>query len=99
MVNALPLNFDAASRGPPALIVVGVQWCGHCQQFKPELESWSLGGVRVYWVDGDNDARAQNWKVDGYPTILYRPSAGGLYKYNGPRTLQGVKRFIAALEP
>ena len=99
MINDLPQAFNAARAGPPALLVVGVAWCGHCQEFKPELESWKASwDARVYWVDGDGDERAKDWNIDGYPTILYRPSGGGLYKYEGPRTLRGVQRFMQTLE-
>jgi thiol-disulfide isomerase/thioredoxin len=99
MINALPSSFNPARAGPPALIVVGVTWCGHCQDFKPELESWkSALPARVYWADGDHDERTKQWSIEGYPTILYRPSTGGLHKYLGPRTLSGVQRFIRTLE-
>ena len=94
----LPANFNAARPGPQALIVVGVDACGWCQQFKPELKAMEPQlAARIYWVDG-GDPRAQNWSVDGYPTILYHASAGGLYKYNGARTLQGIQRFIDTVE-
>jgi hypothetical protein len=103
-VSKLPNTFEVnptAGRphGPAALIVVGTEWCGHCKQFKPELNSWKFGsGTKVYWADGDSDPRTKNWKIDGYPTILYKPSTGGLFKYTGSRDLPGVKRFIASLE-
>jgi hypothetical protein len=99
MINGLPDSFNAARPGPAALIVVGVTWCGHCQEFKPELASWNLPNTRVYWVDGDDDPRTQAWNIDGYPTILYHPTTGGLYKYNGSRDIQGVRKFIRSLEP
>lgn len=54
--------------------------------------------TRVYGVNGDEDARTQEWKIDGYPTLLYRPRSGGLYKYDGDRSLQSINTFINALE-
>ena len=54
--------------------------------------------ARVYNVDGDADPRVADWQVDGYPMILYHASRGGLYKHTGPRTLQGIERFIASAE-
>jgi len=100
MSRTLPANFDPARPGPQALIAVGVEWCGYCKEFKPELKAWEpkLRGTRVYWVDGDADRRAKSWGIDGYPTVLYHASAGGLYKYTGQRTLQGIERFIASIE-
>jgi hypothetical protein len=55
-------------------------------------------GVRVYWVDGDTDPRVKEWKVDGYPSVYYRASSGGLYKYEGDRTARGITRFIKSIE-
>ena len=57
-----------------------------------------LVGVRVYSVDGDHDTRPEAWGVDGYPTVFYRARAGGLYKYEGNRTLQGIQKFILSIE-
>lgn len=54
--------------------------------------------ARVYKVNGDEDIRAQQWNVTGYPTLLYRPTTGGLYKYNGARTQEGINAFIRSLE-
>ena len=97
--RSLPKSFDAASPGPKALILVTVEWCGYCQQFKPELKNMeSKLSARVYNVDGDADPRVADWQVDGYPMILYHASRGGLYKHTGPRTLQGIERFIASAE-
>ena len=100
MFRTLPATFDPSRAGPRALLVVGAEWCGYCQQFKPELKKMEsqLKGVRVYWVDGDSDGRVADWKVDGFPTVLYRASQGGLYKYNGQRSADGIKRFIESIE-
>lgn len=99
MLRTLPTSFNAALPGPQALIVVGVDWCGHCQRFKPELEAMEPRlHARVYWVDGDRDPRVKQWKIDGYPTILYKKSGGGMYRYNGQRTLEGIRRFIDSME-
>lgn len=97
---ALPRAADLAAPGPAALIVVGVDWCGHCQTFKKDLKNFALppGVNKVYWVDGDNDARAQSWKIDGYPTTFYKPSSGGLYKHAGDRSNASINRFISSLE-
>lgn len=97
--RSLPSSFNVAYPGPQALIAVGTDWCGYCRQFKPELKAMEPElGVRVYWVDGDSDPRVQDWKVDGYPSVYYKASEGGLYKYEGDRTARGIQRFIASIE-
>jgi len=99
MFRSLPSNFDPARPGPQALIVVGVEWCGYCQQFKPELKAMEKKlTARVYWVDGDADPRPKSWGVQGFPTVLYHASGGGLYKYNGERTRRGIERFVESIE-
>ena len=99
-MRSLPVTFNPARSGPPALIMVYAEWCGFCQEFKPVLKQMepNLVGVRVYTVNGDDDPRAQEWGVDGYPSLFYRARKGGMYKYEGNRTLQGVIRFITAVE-
>ena len=97
--RSFPKSADVARPGPPALIVIGTDWCGFCQQFKPELKAMERQlTCKIYWVDGDSDPRAKAWKVDGYPTVMYHPSAGGLYRFDGQRTLNGIRKFIDSLE-
>ena len=100
MFRSLPTSFDPARPGPAALIVVGTEWCGFCTQFKPELKAMEpkLRTTRVYWVDGDSDPRVKEWKVSGFPSVLYHASEGGLYSYKGTRSLGGIRRFIASIE-
>jgi len=95
----LPSGFRPERSGPAALIMVYAEWCGFCSEFMPQLKAMeSKIPARVYKVDGDQDPRAQQWNITGYPTLLYRPTAGGLYKYNGARTLAGITAFIRSLE-
>jgi len=97
--RSLPSNFNPARPGPQTLVVVGVDWCGYCQELKPQLKKMEPKLTpRVYWVDGDSDPRVKEWGVDGFPTILYRASEGGLYKYDGDRTLRGIERFVNSIE-
>ena len=99
MFRSLPLEFDPARPGPAALIVVGTEWCGFCTQFKPELKAMEPKlSARVYWVDGDSDPRVKDWKVSGFPSVLYHAPRGGLYKFNGTRSLGGIERFIASIK-
>ena len=99
-MRSLPVTFNPARSGPPALITVVASWCSFCNEWLPQLKLMEpkLVGVRVYTVDGDHDPRAQEWQVDGYPSIYYRARKGGLYKYEGNRSLQGIMRFIQAVE-
>lgn len=98
-MRSFPKHVDVARPGPPALIVVGTDWCGFCQEFKPQLEAMEKQlTCKVYWVDGDTDPRLKAWRVNSFPTVLYHASGGGLFKYNGQRTLNGIRKFIDSLE-
>ena len=98
MLRTLPKEFDPSRPGPAALIVVMVDWCGYCREFKPQLDKMQKYlSPRVYKIDGDADPRAREW-ASGYPTILYRASVGGLYRYDGPRTVLGIQKFADKVE-
>ena len=85
MSRTLPANFDPARPGPQALIAVGVEWCGYCKEFKPELKAWEpkLRGTRVYWVDGDADRLGRNatcsftWAPGSVAVVAARSVDGG----------------------
>lgn len=98
-MSTLPASFDPAAPGAPALIVVKADWCGHCKTFVPEVKRMRPHlRARVYVVDGDADPRVKGWKVEGYPTVLFRPAAGGLFRYDGgDRSLAALQRFMAAV--
>lgn len=99
MFRSLPQSFRPSRSGPAALILVYAEWCGFCQEFMPALKKMESNiAARVYGVNGDEDARTQQWKIEGYPTLLYRPRQGGLYKYEGDRSLQSINAFINSLE-
>ena len=103
MVYTLPSKFDTRKPGPPAVIFVMVGWCGHCKTLKPrlgEFERILRGKVSVYTVDGDaSPDRVREFRVDGFPTIVYKTSTGKLYKYEGPREPAALAKFIASVDP
>jgi thiol-disulfide isomerase/thioredoxin len=106
MVLTLPDSFQVDRPSPPALIVVGTEWCGFCAQFKPELKELErklAGRVRVYWVDGDaSPERVREWNVDGFPTVLYKPTTPGrMVKYpdDASRTASAIHSFVTKFDP
>lgn len=71
----------------PAVLFVKAEWCGHCQNTKPEIRKAGdiLGTVLpIYTIDGDKDKekpffkqlKRAGLKVDGYPTIAFLNAAG-----------------------
>lgn len=99
-MRSLPSNFPLQRPGPPGLIIVGTEWCGHCASLKPlvpDIERALGRRVPVYWVDGDT-ITAEQFRVDGYPTVLYKSTARETYRYEGPRTPQAIARFVANVD-
>jgi thioredoxin-like negative regulator of GroEL len=93
----LPNNFNATAPGPAAAIFVMVDWCGHCASLKPALPSFerALGRqARVYVVDGDaSPDRVHEFRVEGFPTIMYKTTSGKLWRYDGPRDPESFAMF------
>lgn len=77
----------------PALLFVKAEWCGHCQEAKPQLRKAAaiLGSVLpVYEVDSDKHADVvEKLNIRGFPTIFFRFADGSLKEYKGAR--QGQK--------
>ncbi len=72
------------------LLLIYVDWCGHCKRFKPIYEETSktIGStINMYKIDGDlcpNVAKMYN--IRGYPSILMLDDKGKMISdYKGPR--------------
>jgi hypothetical protein len=78
----------------------GVDWCPHCVSAKPVFESLgptvTIGdhSVALRYVNPEKDG-AEGYEIDGFPTF-YLEHAGKKTKYNGPRTADGFREFLAS---
>lgn len=87
------------------------EWCGHCQDFKPEwakIESELKGGKKINGkvvtavaVDAGGDdpaakALSKQYGVNGFPTIKCIQS-GKVDTHEGDRSLSGVMDFIKSV--
>jgi thiol-disulfide isomerase/thioredoxin len=77
-------------------------WCGHSRAFLPEwtkFEEWAKNNVdkvrvgSVRCEDG-NEATCSQKGVRGYPTVMLYLADGSAHKYEGERTVDGLKQFI-----
>merc|ERR1712157_296604 len=84
--------------GDPWLVEFYAPWCGHCQRLEPEWKSASAevhektgNKVKMGMVDATQEqATAQQYGIQGYPTIkLFFPD-GRVEDYNGGRTANDI---------
>lgn len=78
------------------LIFFYADWCGHCKQFKPEVEKYK--GVSVQSVDCTNPgskekALMKEYDVTGFPSMFYK-SGSNQATFNKQRTVEGINEFV-----
>jgi protein disulfide-isomerase A1 len=105
--DALPVkvlvgkNFDevAMDAEKHVLIEFYAPWCGHCKQLAPiwdQLGEAYEDNANIVIAKMDSTANElENVKVQGFPTIkLFKKGDNAIIDYNGPRTLEGFKKFL-----
>ena len=87
----------------PELVLYYATWCHFSREF---LGVWSnfekyakdnLPNIRVMAVrcEGENEATCNQKGVNGYPTVILYMVDGTEHKFEGPRTVDGLKQFVA----
>lgn len=89
----------ALSQDKAVFVEFYAPWCGHCKQLAP---IWDQLGEEY----NDNDKiviakmdattnEVEEVKVQSFPTLKYFPAGSDqVVDYNGPRTLEGFKKFL-----
>ncbi|XP_023324566.1 thioredoxin domain-containing protein 5 [Eurytemora carolleeae] len=79
-------------------VMMYAPWCGHCQQLKPvweQLAKSQVSGVKISKIDCTaNQEICKSFLVHGYPTLLYFRNGENLGKYDGDKSLNGLKKHI-----
>ena len=86
----------------PELVLYYATWCHYSREF---LGDWSkfdqyakdnLPKIRVMAVrcEGENEATCQQKGVNSYPTVILYMVDGSEHKFEGPRTVDGLKQFV-----
>jgi thioredoxin-like negative regulator of GroEL len=86
--------------GTAVFYMIGVSWCGHCKDAKPEFvklgRQQTINGraVNMRFVDAEKQkAVAQKYGVESYPTFILSID-GRTVPYNGARTAAAFKAFL-----
>lgn len=82
-----------------SLTAYTVEWCPHCQHFKPELaklgSSQTVNGktVSIISIDPEAEPSKKNPAVKGYPTVFFSGPSGEK-EYTGERTAEAITAFL-----
>jgi len=94
-------NFEevALNKDKDVLVEFYAPWCGHCKQLTPiweELGEAYKDHETILITKMDSTANElETVKVQGFPTIkLFQKETNAVIDYNGPRTLDGLKKFL-----
>lgn len=94
-------NFEkiALDANKDVLVEFYAPWCGHCKQLVPiydKLAESLKDNENIVIAKMDATANElENIKVSSFPTIkLFTKGENQVIEYNGPRTLEGMKKFV-----
>ncbi len=83
-----------------AFVLFFADWCGHCQDLKPEYIKFAdvAQFIKVHAIDTENEKtlmdKLQHKKspvqIEGFPTIWIYSDGEPYKEYDGPRTYQGL---------
>lgn len=80
-------------------------WCGHCQQAKPDFTTFAGNGTIkigekdcvIRMVSPENEPeKAKGKTIKGFPTFLLETVDGKVVEYTGERNVSGYTAFLNA---
>jgi thiol-disulfide isomerase/thioredoxin len=84
MLRTLPKEFDPSRPGPAALIVVMVDWCGYCREFKPQLDKMLKIIIKYFQI----------WFVQNLNIIIFGKSFYRNFKHKLIFLAESVRKLI-----
>ena len=87
-----------------SIIIAYMPWCGHCKTMVDVVSELVRNGSCVFTINCQKQLElTKMFKIDSFPTILYRKGLGyekgptkiaDLQKYNGPRSLEALTTLL-----
>lgn len=105
LVYSIFLNKNSNMSGgkaKPSMKLYYAEWCGHCQNFKPEWENFENNSkfknkINIKSVDCTDNSKVVNEnQVEGFPTVRYYPveNKEKYIEYTGGRTFNDLEAFV-----
>jgi protein disulfide isomerase len=102
VVKVTAANFDEVVNAPgkDVMIEFYAPWCGHCKQLKPVYKKLAaqfkdVPSVTIAAMDATASDPPKDYKVEGYPTILFVPSGTKkAVSYDDGRDLASMAAYI-----
>jgi len=83
---------------PTTLTYYYMENCGHCKRFNPEWDTFVqnyTGPVKLRKVEmNEAGGDLEKYNISGFPTILAVDENGDKKDYDGPRTSEGLTKFL-----
>jgi protein disulfide isomerase len=88
------------------LLEMYAPWCGHCKKLAPIYDDLAkeyvgVSDLLIAKVDAQANDIPAPYSASGFPTIYWSPKGqkSAPVKFNGDRTVEGFKKFIAEKRP
>ena len=87
---------------PATLTYYYMENCGHCKRFAPEWDTFVqnyTGPVKLRKVEmNEAGGDLEKYNINGFPTILAVDENGDKKDYDGPRTSEGLTKFLDGMK-
>lgn len=92
----------------PCMVLFHADWCGHCQNFKPEWKKFESLARQNHIKDDFMIARVNDSyiskvdghsEVDGYPTVYHLINGKHNKSFSNSRDLNGLIEFLSEAQP
>ena len=97
-------NFNNKIKTMPAVVCFHADWCGHCQQLKPEWDSMvknlkkkNLNGLLARIEEKNLDKAQCDKDIKGYPTIRVFKNGEKDEDYSGTRESKELTEFVESI--